>query len=413
MEITHALVNIDAVDPHPGNYRRHPEGQIERIKASLRRFGQVRSVVLQSQEDSVRYTIVAGHGLIQGMQEMGKAIVSADIIPADWPPAKVKAYLIADNRTADLAEDDNEQLSALLSEIREYDPELIESAGYTSDEADKIARIALSKMEPDPAEEPQEEPRPDLLQKKWKTETGQLWAIPSLSFPDGDHYLIIGDCTDRAVVDRIMHGDCAELLIADPPYNVGKDFTGEKQTADEYIEFSERWFSVWQEYSKRQIITPGYVNLATWIAGTLPQPYHVAPWIKTNSGTWGYTSTFLQWEPIVIYGEPDEWSWEGILFYGPGWSRERATDIFDYPVGLQKHGDGHPDPKPARLWADFMLSYASEGARVVDPFGGSGTALRAAESSRRLASLVEIEPRYAAMILETAKMEGLEPEIVE
>ena len=115
--VTHATVPLDALHPHPRNYRNHPESQIGRLAASLARFGQVRSVVVQQGADG-RYLIVAGHGLAEAARREGLTELHADVIPAHWTPEQIEGYLIADNESSREAEDDLTQLAAMLEEPR-------------------------------------------------------------------------------------------------------------------------------------------------------------------------------------------------------------------------------------------------------------------------------------------------------
>ena len=139
--VHHAIISVSRIDPHPDNYNRHPQEQIKRLRQSVHEFAQVRSIVVQEQAGG-RYTCVAGHGFMEAARLEGITELSADIIPSDWPPQKVKAYLIADNAHARLAEPDNEQLAAILQELADENEALLESAGYTAGELDALlARI--------------------------------------------------------------------------------------------------------------------------------------------------------------------------------------------------------------------------------------------------------------------------------
>ncbi len=124
--VTHATVAIDALAPHPANYRKHPDTQVDRLAASLSRFGQVRSIVVQSGAPG-RYLIVAGHGVVQAAQKLGMTELHADVIPADWQPEQISGYLVADNMGG--ADDDLVVLAQLLEEQKHAGYPL-ESLGY-------------------------------------------------------------------------------------------------------------------------------------------------------------------------------------------------------------------------------------------------------------------------------------------
>ncbi len=134
-DITHETIALDALAVHPRNYRRHPEHQIARLQASLRRFGQVRSIVVQS--GPVGYMIVAGHGVTQAAREEGYTSLRADVIPATWTDEQVTGYLIADNEHNRNADDDQLLLAQMLQEQADAGADLA-SLGYTSEELDAL-----------------------------------------------------------------------------------------------------------------------------------------------------------------------------------------------------------------------------------------------------------------------------------
>jgi len=155
-----------------------------------------------------------------------------------------------------------------------------------------------------------------------------LWQL-------GRHRLLCGDSTKRDDVDRLMQGKRAALLATDPPYNVGIEYgdeTDDSKVAAEYERFTREWMDVWQAVSDRQVITPGCNNLAKWCRWF--DPYHIAPWTKTNAMTNGKVS---RW-----------WCWEPMLFFGAKWKRERSNDVFNYAVGMQKGVGDHPCPNRYR-----------------------------------------------------------------
>lgn len=117
-EVENRTVPVGACKPHPGNYNRHDEGQIADLRLSLQKFGQVRSIVVQD-DGAGGYLLVAGHGLHAAAAAEGLTELRADVIPADWPPVKVIAYLAADNELARRGSPDEAQLAALVRQIEE------------------------------------------------------------------------------------------------------------------------------------------------------------------------------------------------------------------------------------------------------------------------------------------------------
>lgn len=227
-----------------------------------------------------------------------------------------------------------------------------------------------------------------------RVQPGELWQL-------GEHRLLCGDSTKAEDVARLMDGERAALLATDPPYNVGIDYGEESDDSklDEVYEtFTRSWMSAWQDVSDRQVVSPGCYNLARWCRWF--EPYHVAPWTKTNAMTNGKVS---RW-----------WCWEPVLFFGDKWKRTRPNDVFEFPIGMQ-HGIGdHPCPKPVAMWIDLMENYSDPGDIVADAFGGSGTTIIAAHRTKRKAYVCEIEPKYADLCLRRFEAEtGIAPVLVD
>ena len=136
IEVKNLTIPIDALVPHERNYRAHPDAQLERLEASLRRFTQYRSIVVQEQSGG-RYRIVAGHGLVEAAKREHLAELRADVLPASMSEEDILGILVADNLTAQSAEDDLEALAALLQEQADAGYHL-ETLGSSQEELDKL-----------------------------------------------------------------------------------------------------------------------------------------------------------------------------------------------------------------------------------------------------------------------------------
>jgi DNA modification methylase len=195
--------------------------------------------------------------------------------------------------------------------------------------------------------------------------------------------VVCGDCTDAGAWEKALNGaKTAALLLTDPPYNVDLGGYGEHfddaRAADEYAKWTRDWFTLAQAQTERQIVTPGRRNTEGDAAAILPDA--TGCWVKTNAIARGKVALFACWEPI--------------FFYGTKWPRERANDVFNFPVGQQAETGGHPCPKPLALWTDLLENYSDKGATVVDCFCGSGTILVAAESLGRVAAGIELSAQW-------------------
>ena len=381
--------------PDEANRRRHTPRNVGMIVNALHEVGAARSIVIDEMGN-----VLAGNATVEAAAEAGierVQVVDGDgetiiaVRRAGLTEEQKRRLALYDNRTAELAEWDTAQIAADLEAGLSFE------GMFTPEELTGVLQDALR----DPVEVPQPQvDRAEQLREQWQTARGQVWEIPSATTRGKCHRLMCGDSTNAADVARLMGGEKAALLCTDPPYNVGKaygDDIDDSKAEAEYETFSRAWFELWRAHSDRQIVSPGCNNLARWCRYF--DPYHVAPWTRSNSMTHGKVSRF--------------WCWEPVLFFGEKWARRRPNDIFEFPIGQQAEVANHPCPKPLKMWVDLLENYSEEGDIVADGFDGSGTTLVAAEQTGRKAYVMELEPKYVAVALERLAGMGLEPRLAE
>jgi ParB-like chromosome segregation protein Spo0J len=122
-------LRIADLTPDPQNARQHDAKNLKAIQGSLTQFGQRKPIVIT--EAGV---IVAGNGTVEAAKLLGWETIQAVKVPEDWTPAQVKAFAIADNRTAELATWRTEVLSAQLIELQNLDVE-IEAFGFEQEQS--------------------------------------------------------------------------------------------------------------------------------------------------------------------------------------------------------------------------------------------------------------------------------------
>jgi DNA modification methylase len=357
------LVPVGELRRHPSNPRR---GDMDAIRASLRRFGQQRPVLALPDG-----TIVAGNHTFQGTVDEGWTHCA--VVRSDLTEAEVDAYLAADNRTGDLGTYDDEVLARLLQPMWEADRLL--GTGY---DAGFVKRLLKQTREPSP-----EDDDTPVIPETPRSVRGETYEL-------GGHRLMCGDSTSAADYAKCLDGVVVTLALADPPYNVDEDYDeyDDALSLGDYQRFTEAWFGLMAEHSAAQIVTPGWNNLRLWSASF---PWSaIGVWTKSNAMTRGSVSRFNTWEPI--------------LFYGSGWKRDRAFDVFDVSVRQQPGGAGqpiggrfHPCPKPVQLWRE-LGEYAQRGNNIFDPFAGAGTIFIAAEQLGMTAYGLELDPGYCDVI---------------
>ena len=200
------LVPIGSVELHPRNPRR---GDVDAVAASLARFGQQKPVVVQASTGFV----VAGNHLLRAARQLGWSEIAASTVELD--DAAAVAYMLADNRTADLGGYDDALLAAILAEQQAEDN--LAATGYDADAVAALLAAAGIADERDP------DAAPDLpAEAEVYVRPGELWAL-------GRHRLLCGDATDPAAVARLLGDRPADLVWTDPPYSLA--YTGKTRRA--------------------------------------------------------------------------------------------------------------------------------------------------------------------------------------
>jgi len=401
-------VRIDSISNHSKNPKQHPDKQLRLLEESIKRFGWTNPVILS--KDGV---ILAGHARVKAAISAGNDTVPC--IRTKLTGAEADAYLIADNRLSDLAPYDRDILVELLGELPD---DLAELTGFDSSDIDALLKgediSEIDKFiggEPEEREEVDAEPqidRAEELNKIWKVKTGDLWQC-------GDHRIICGDCTDPAVVERVMGGEKAASMWTDPPYGVS--YVGKTKDAltienDGYADLPrllEQCFKnadvVLEDGAPIYIAHPaGVLSLifgqkfvdAGW------KFHETLVWIK-NSMVLGHSDYHYKHEPI-LYG----WKGTNRKWYA---GRDQVSTL---EYNRPQRSELHPTMKPIDLVIHCLNNSTKSWDTVYEPFCGSGTTLLACENINRKCRSLELSPDYCAVILQRFKdATGKEPVRVE
>lgn len=216
-------VPIDSLHFDPANVRKHDAKNIDAIKASIARFGQQKPIVIDA--DGV---VRAGNGTLSAMRAL--SFKEIKVVRTPLRGSEATAYAIADNRTAELAEWDDDALSQTLAALQIEDEQLALATGFDASDIDAL-------LAPDEVIE-DEVPEPPAVAI---TKRGDVWLL-------GDHRVMCGDSTSVDDVTRLMRGEKAQLVHADPPYGMGKEKDGVQNDnlyADKLDAFQMAW---WQAF---------------------------------------------------------------------------------------------------------------------------------------------------------------------
>jgi DNA modification methylase len=371
-----SLTHIKDLVADPENRRKHNPRNLGMVVDALHQVGAARSIVID--EDGV---ILAGNGVTEAAAEAG--ITRVQVVDADGStlvavrrrglsPEQKRALAIYDNRTAELAEWNAEQLQTDIDAGLDLKPWFFD---------EELAAVLGQKVEPkggltDPDDVPE--------QQATDIKMGDMFEL-------GKHRLLCGDSTDAVAIARLLDGVAVDLLLTDPPYGVsvvpksgriGGSVKAKNQTympvAGDDAPFDPSHLLGWSS----QVIVWG----ANYFPTALPHP---GQWIVWDKGR----------PPVTTFSDCEL-----------AWTSRRGTAVKKYSCvwnGMTREGESgarvHPTQKPVKLIADVLADFSERADVVADLYLGSGTTLIASEQTDRRLFGVELEPHYVQVIIDRWK----------
>lgn len=391
---------IELVSLHPweGNPRVN-EHAVDAVAESIRSFG-FNVPILCDQN----LTIVAGHTRWKAAQKLG--MTKVPVIMVKMTDAQRRAFSIADNKTAEIADWDFPKLRDILEELRCEDID-IKSLGFSDEE---IRRLLLD----DSADE---DSVPEVSDTSPVTQPGDLYIL-------GNHRLFCADSRDRDSVMLLTEGRPMEHIFGGPPY------------------FNQRAYAYWDEYHAylldmrmviencRDNLKDGAVCVWNIANGCSTHHDHISHhsrlfeesgfqyldtiiWKKTGAN-YAIPRNFhilrnscyypaLEWEALLVYQKPGDMP--KMTREGRDYMSRYHTDVWEIPaVTNQMERFGHPAVCPVEIPYRSIQAYTGSGATVFEPFGGSGTTLIAAEKTSRRAYVMELNPAYCDVMVKRWEM---------
>jgi site-specific DNA-methyltransferase (adenine-specific) len=385
------LENLRIADltPDPQNARQHDDKNLKAIMGSLKEFGQRKPIVITEAG-----TIVAGNGTVEAARRLGWTDIEVVRVPSDWTDAQVKAFAIADNRTAELANWNQEVLTSQLLEL--------EAEGW------ELTEFGFEPLEmPVNPDDIVEDEIPDSAPVR--TALGDVWQL-------GNHRLMCGDSVDDKSVDKLLDGNTVDLVFTDPPYGVaytgGLQFKSDGEVVKNNREMIENDDIDIYEDVMRQLARVAQGPTYIWFAGTKAASLYQAAekygdihaliiWVK-NGGYGALNANYKQKHEPCLYWKP-----KGKTLNFTGATTE--TTIWN----IDKDGKNklHPTQKPISLAAKAIGNHKCH--TVLDLFGGSGSTLIAAEEMNKKAFVMELDPKYCDVIIERwEKLTGQKAELL-
>lgn len=369
---------ITEVKPYANNPRQNDDA-VEAVAESIRRFGFRQPIVVDA--DGV---IVAGHTRFRAAQRLGLATVPVHVA-TDLTADEVRAYRLADNKTAELASWDTSMLSIELDALRGagIDWTLL---GFDEDELAKLLAPAGTEGLTDPDAVPEKPIDP-------VTKPGDLWIL-------GKHRLLCGDSTSAADVTRLLDGAVPTLMVTDPPYGVEYDpewrmdagLTGNtarmgKVMNDDRADWTEAWK-----------LFPGdvaYVYHAGVFASTVQRSLEQAGFAIRAQIIWAKDRLALSRGDYHWQHEP---CWYAVREGGKGHRTDDRTQTTLWSIPARDDaGHGHGTQKPVECMERPVRNHLAD--TVYEPFAGSGTTVIACERTGRACIAMELDPGYCDVIV--------------
>ncbi len=378
---------IDSLIPYARNSRTHTDRQIQQIAGSIREFGFTNPVLIRKGDDG-QLMIIAGHARCLAASHLG--LTEVPTLDLNYlSETEARAYVIADNRLAELAGWDLEMLAIEFDELEQASFDL-DLTGFT----DKDRNNVINELERISAQNRREdEDDPTKMPVESKIVPGQVIEL-------GHHKVICGDATDKAVHYELLGKEQPQLMVTDPPYGVSLDANWRASLSirehRDVIAGDDRpdWTVVWEIF-KGSVAYIWHASLQSHIVAEslIRAGYEIRSQIIWSKNRFAISRGNYHWqhEPCfyaVRKGGATDWTG----------SRKEST-IWNIDI-LQAMELAHPNQKPVECMRRPILNNSSPGQLVFDPFAGTGTTLVAAELTGRIARCIELDPNYCQLMID-------------
>jgi len=383
-------VPISGLHEDPANARKHPDRNRATVRASLQEFGQVEALVVEKGTGRV----VGGNCRLRELRALGvEEVMVAEVDLHGIDATRLGLVL---NRSAEIAEWDDEALTALLKSLDEEDA----LAGLGWDDGELAALLA----DVEPAIEPSDgdDDAPEPADGPPDSQPGEVYGL-------GPHRLVCGDCRDALVWEALLGKERLRMVWSDPPYGVAivggtKDPRSPRFADGKTIENDDL-----DAAGLRQLLTDALGMAAAhcekgaaWYVAAPPGPLHnIFGDVLNKLGIWRRSIVWLK--DSFVFGRGDYHYRHEPIFYGwvPGAAHyfiDDHTQDTVHECPRPKRSEEHPTMKPVALVTRHVENSSKPRWLVGDPFAGSGTTLIACALTGRVARCIELDPRYCDVI---------------
>lgn len=413
-------VKIEKLKPYENNARTHSEEQVEKISRSIKEFGFINPVLIDS-----NFGIIAGHGRVLGAKKLGMKEVPC-LFVEDLTDEQKRAYILADNKLALDAGWDDEILREEIKALADLDFD-VSLTGFELEDFD----FNQTDIEFEEDNYDVEEKLPEIPKAKY----GDIYQL-------GNHRIMCGDSTSQEDIDKLLDGAVMDLCVTDPPYNVnygsinesgyGKERDNGNKILNDNMDDESFYLFLNAFYTQMmRVLKPGG---AYYIFHADTEGYNFR---KALMDAGGQVKQNLIWvKNALVLGRQDyQWKHEPCLY---GWKEgaghyfindRTQTTVFEDKADLDKlskeelkdmikeiiedktpttiihedkplKNDVHPTMKPIKLISRLVKNSSKPGENVIDFFGGSGSTLIACEHLGRNCYSIELNPKYVDVIID-------------
>lgn len=413
-------VKIEKLKPYENNARTHSEEQVEKISRSIKEFGFINPVLIDS-----NFGIIAGHGRVLGAKKLGMEEVPC-LFVEDLTDEQKRAYILADNKLALDAGWDDEILRQEIKALADLDFD-VSLTGFELEDFD----FNQTDIEFEEDDYDVEEKLPEIPKAKY----GDIYLL-------GNHRIMCGDSTSQNDIDKLLDGAVMDLCVTDPPYNVnygsinesgyGKERDNGNKILNDNMDDESFYLFLNAFYTQMmRVLKPGG---AYYIFHADTEGYNFR---KALMDAGGQVKQNLIWvKNALVLGRQDyQWKHEPCLY---GWKEgaghyfindRTQTTVFEDKADLDKlskeelkdmikeiiedktpttiihedkplKNDVHPTMKPIKLISRLVRNSSKPGENVIDFFGGSGSTLISCEHLGRNCYSIELDPKYVDVIID-------------
>lgn len=397
-------VPAEELHANENNFRTHPAAQRRALEGVLGEVGIADALIAYESERYGGLTLIDGHLRLDVHRGAWPVLIldvtddEADILLASLDPI------------AALAELDKEKLESLLSGLK------VESEAVKAYLTDLLEDNGLLKQVREPGDGGDDFDCTPDEDGPTRSQPGDIWQL-------GDHLLAVGDSTDPDLLARLFGEEQFAVMFTDPPYGVSYDAAGSGRSSKEWrpiendnltgnslFDFNRAFLSAAMAHAlpnaSLYIFAAGRMAHLLVLALEALHIHYAVPlvWVKEH-----FTLTWDRYHPqheVILYaGEGAKaTSATNSRWHGPT-NETTVWEISRDPTSTYVH----PTQKPIALATRGIENSSIEGEIIFDAFGGSGSTLIACERTHRLCRTVELDPRYADVILKRWEAEsGLE-----